>query len=58
MANRDYTMIESLLKNVPQTYILLQINDLSYLTNVLQKIDEDTRKKLAKRTILVCKECF
>ena len=38
VANKDYTMVESLLENIPQSYILVQINHENYLTDMLKKI--------------------
>ena len=38
VANKDYTMVESLLNNIPQSYILVQINHENYLTDILEKI--------------------
>ena len=39
VANKDFTLIESLLSHIPQAYLLLQVNDESYLADVIEKID-------------------
>ena len=55
VANKDYTMIESLLSHIPMSYLLVQVSDEKYLPEVLMKVSTDLLAKLKDRTIIVIK---
>ena len=54
-ANKDYKLIGDLLTYMPSTYLLVQVNDPSYITNVLGMLNEEIRNSFGKRVLVITK---
>ena len=54
-ANEDYILIQDLLTHMPSNYLLVQVTELSYITNVLSKLNEKTRKSFSRRVLVITK---
>ena len=48
--------MEFLMKYLPQVYLLLQIKDAQYVSEVLEKIDSGTLEQYSNRIIIVGKD--
>ena len=44
-ANRDYLMLEKLLRHLPMSYLFIQVSDTEYIPNVLMKVDQGLRER-------------
>ena len=40
---------------MPSNYLLVQVTELSYITNVLSKLNEKTRKSFSSRVLVITK---
>ena len=40
---------------MPSNYLLVQVTELSYITNVLSKLNEKTRKSFSRRMLVITK---
>ena len=54
-ANKDYKLIGDLLNYMPTVYLLVQVTESSYITDVLEKLDEEIRNRFAKRVLVITK---
>ena len=54
-ANKDYKLIGDLLNYMPTVYLLVQVTEPSYITDVLAKLDKNIRKRFAKRVLVIIK---
>ena len=54
-ANKDYKLIGDLFTYMPTTYLLVQVNDPSYITGVLGMLYEVIRNSFGKRVLVITK---
>ena len=54
-SNKDYKLIGDLLTHMPSIYLLVQVTEPSYITDVLSRLDENIRKQFSKRVFVITK---
>ena len=54
-SNKDYKLIGDLLTHMPSIYLLVQVTEPSYITDVLSKLDEEIRNRFSKRVLVITK---
>ena len=54
-SNKDYKLIGDLLTHMPSIYLLVQVTEPSYITDVLSRLEENIRKQFSKRVFVITK---